>query len=343
MDFTETINDLIRENIYLNVAGKHSPIKHNKINVRCFICGDSKTDHKKKRGWFTISPGKPIIYGCWNDSCQGKVWSGLRLLCKMMEIEEDEAKKLVYKRIKEQRYTGDVIREKVETIIQTDKSPKIEVEDLEIPNYFHDIEFNEDALNVVKNRHILEAPYLPNKFKLYYSSLHKRIAIPWMEDGCVRTFQYRSIYKSQQPKYIFKADSIKIPFIVDSNITEDCKYIFTHEGVFDAIFMRHSIAVGGIKPTNDQLAVISSKFPFHVIVYVLDNPWHDEAAKNMIFKLAHKNPQQKVFYWPKDYIYKDINEEVVATKEINKYKNTALLESRVISAFKYAAEIKFKS
>jgi hypothetical protein len=214
-----------------------------------------------------------------------------------------------------------------------------EEEDLEIPNYWVDL--NEDAKTILNNRKIFEAPFAPKNWNLYYSTRHKRIAIPWVSKGKIDTYQYRAMYKNQDPKYLFKSGTSKSIFINDRGIDEDFPYLFTHEGVFDAIWMRNSCAVGGIIPTNEQMEELNNRFPFLDLVFAFDNPWKDDASKARILKLGKENPKQLVFLWDKNNQSKDINEDILKSKNTLKYSDPDFIKSHITTALKAKCALLF--
>jgi len=212
-------------------------------------------------------------------------------------------------------------------------------EELEIPNYWVDL--NEDATQILKNRKIFEAPFVPKNWKLYYSTRHKRIAIPWVSQGKIDTYQYRAMYKNQDPKYIFKSGAAKSIFINDRELDDEFPYLLCCEGVFDSIFLKNSCAVGGIIPTNDQIEELETRFPFHKIVFAFDNPWHDKASKERIIKLGKASPKQLVFLWDKTNACKDINEDIIKSKDIMKYANEDFIKAHITTALKAKCSLLF--
>lgn len=327
-EFSYHLNELIQEKIY-ELPGKKTR-SGQKINVRCFICGDSSRDKNKRRGWFYLN-NEPISYYCFNeDDCK---CSGLRLLSNMMEITEKEASRLVFKRIKQYSNKETIIEEP--TIIV---EPKKEIrEELDIPNYW--VNLNDDCKKILIGRKILEAPFKPKKWKLYYSKPHKRIAIPWVdESNKIETFQYRAMYKDQSPKYMFKSNSEKSLFYGDFNHNLDF-YCFC-EGVFDSIFIENCIAVGGIFPNNSQLEELKNKHPFMYPIWVPDNPWKDSSSKAKIIKISESIPKLKIFKWDKECKYKDINEMIININNVNLF-NKDFIKDNLIDCKRMAINLKF--
>tara|TARA_R110002020_G_scaffold148509_4_gene324361 strand:- start:1189 stop:2211 length:1023 start_codon:yes stop_codon:yes gene_type:complete len=333
-NFNSVLNELIQEKIYENLPGKKTR-RGSRINVRCWICGDSRLKQSKRRGWFYTN-NDPISYHCFNKGCTA---SGINLLAKLVSTSSKEASKLVFKKIKQYNDNDtsyeDLTPSGVVSPIQEEE--EVVHEELEIPNYWVDL--NEDAKQILTNRKILEAPFKPRNWKLYYSTRHKRIAIPWVSQGKIDTYQYRAMYKNQEPKYTFKYESAKSIFET-GKFDDMLDYYFYLEGTFDAIFIQNGLAIGGIFPNAEQQTELSNRYSLMDGVWIPDNPWVDESAKEEIFKRAKTNPKDLIFYWDKDWSSKDINEHIIKSKNINLF-DYDFLESRITTVFKFATALKF--
>jgi len=176
-----------------------------------------------------------------------------------------------------------------------------------------------DALVFIKNRRLDTAV---NKPKALWVSLtdytHKnRVVFPFYspnELAKVEFYQTRALYKEDEDraKYLSKANSDKGIFNIDK-VSADIDYIFLQEGPIDAMFLRNSVALAGIHPTEEQLDRITTLFPFHNIVYVIDNQWIDSTSYKVTKQLLDKG--KSVFLWPKELKdYKDLNDVCVSLK-----------------------------
>ena len=80
------------------------------------------------------------------------------------------------------------------------------------------------------------------------------------------------------------------------------------------MFLRNSVALAGIHPTEEQLDMIQKSYPMHELIYVLDNQWVDKTSYKVTKELLDKG--ESVFIWPKEYAqYKDLNELCTVQKQ----------------------------
>jgi hypothetical protein len=195
---------------------------------------------------------------------------------------------------------------------------------IDIPDDWMDIESNKDAQNILNNRKIFEAPFLPKKWSPYYSKKTKRIVLPWFNnDNKIVYYQLRKIYdNNDSPKYLFPKNTTKKVFTV--NYDKSFPYLFLHEGLLDAIFCKNSAVIGGISLTDYQEHSLENLKLYNTeLVWFLDNQRVDESSYNATIKLIEK--KQKVFIWPKNIInVKDINEYYVKYND-NPFKDEKFL------------------
>lgn len=170
-----------------------------------------------------------------------------------------------------------------------------------------------DALTFIKHRRLDVAVNKPRSLWISLTDrVHKnRVVFPFYsaeKNSKVLFYQSRAIYKQDEEiaKYLSKSNSDKYIFNID-RVTPDIDYIFLQEGPIDAMFLRNSVALAGIHPTEDQMEVLKKHFPMHNLVYVMDNQWVDRASYEITKKLLDKG--HSVFIWPKELSsYKDLNE-----------------------------------
>jgi len=187
-----------------------------------------------------------------------------------------------------------------------------------------------DALEFIKNRRLDTAVNKPKTLWISLTDvLHKnRVVFPFYNsDGKITTYQSRALYKEDEDKakYLTKTNSEKGVFNLDK-VSSDIEYIFLQEGPIDAMFLRNSVALAGIHPTDEQLEMIRKTCPMHELVYVLDNQWIDSTSYKVTKELLDSG--ESVFIWPKEYNqYKDLNELCIKQKKdevqhINILQNT---------------------
>ena len=335
-DFTEILNSIIEENVMF-LPGCRKVGKN--YNFRCIYCHDSKTSLKKKRGWVYTDPIKGHSYHCYNAGCPCPNNRGIELVADIISSDISEVNSIIANRLKDRNSIGVKDLSEIEPSIDTAIS-KNNVNESEFILPENWVSLTKDCETVLEGRRILEAPYKPDNMKYYYCNKSKRLVIPWYEYNHIVTYQTRALYNYQTPKYVFQSDSTKGIF-GKSKLDYSVPYIFTHEGVFDSIFMINSVAVGGISPTINQTEILNTELPSHEIVYVTDNPWQDKSSREFIIKLADKKPNQLVYLWDINNKYKDINEEVVSIGNINKYTDLSIIEKNIFTASKIKLSLLF--
>lgn len=177
-----------------------------------------------------------------------------------------------------------------------------------------------DALDFINKRRLNTAVNRPKALWLSLTDYtHKnRVVFPFYSPNGgakIEFYQSRALYKvdEDRAKYLSKANSDKGIFNIDK-IIPDIEYIFLQEGPIDAMFLRNSVALAGINPTESQVERLQTLFPMHTLVYVPDNQWVDSTSYDVTKSLLDKG--EKVFLWPAGLErFKDINDLCVHTKQ----------------------------
>lgn len=180
-------------------------------------------------------------------------------------------------------------------------------------SFYKENQVVKDAIKFIKERRLDVAINKPKSLWLSLTDkVHKnRVVFPFYnleKNSKVMFYQTRALYKEDEEiaKYLSKSNSDKYIFNLD-RITPEIEYIFLQEGPIDAMFLRNSVALAGIHPTEEQLSILKTYFPVHILVFVPDNQWIDKASYDTTKKLLERG--QHVFIWPKELInYKDLNE-----------------------------------
>jgi len=170
-----------------------------------------------------------------------------------------------------------------------------------------------DALEFITKRKLDLAVNRPRSLWLSLTDrVHKnRVVFPFYtldKNAKIMFYQSRALYKEDEEiaKYLSKSNSDKYIFNID-RVSPDIDYIFLQEGPIDAMFLRNSVALAGIHPTESQIELLKKYFPMHNLVYVLDNQWLDKASYDHTKKLLDKG--ESVFLWPIELAdYKDLND-----------------------------------
>jgi hypothetical protein len=118
------------------------------------------------------------------------------------------------------------------------------------------------------------------------------------------------LQSDEKAKYLLKSGEKKPVFNLD-NVDENFPYIFIFEGQIDCMFIKNGIAVSGIHLTDEQEDILLREFPFHNIVWVLDNfRFEQEEVRNEIIKKLKKG--ESLFLYNGEFeTFKDLNEYCV--------------------------------
>jgi len=281
---------------------KFKKVKTNLFNFRCPICGDSKKNRSKTRGYFyTIKAD--VNFRCHNCG------SSMTFSNFLKEIDTTLHKQYVFERFKQgSTGRGSVVEE-----------PKF---NFEAPQFKQKIDLpkadsNERAKEYLERRKLNPSDfYYTDKFKAWTNSHKKtfdsvyydepRIIIPLFYKKTWIGFQGRSLVPNSI-KYItviFKDDSPKIYGL--DNIRRDAP-VFVTEGPFDSTFIRNSIAMCGADGDVGKWGVSTP-------VWVYDNEPRSKEITARISSTIAKG--DSVVIWPSNIYEKDINDMVLAGHDV---------------------------
>jgi hypothetical protein len=289
-------------------------------NFRCNVCGDSKTDKKKKRAYI-LRTKEPMTYYCHNCQISTTVdkWmrehfpfnykNYVRELMKNRDADKPEKKKEIdYSNIKKRR------QQKVKG--NTEKK---------YTRFFKPITKYPHAVKICEDRMIPKSVY--EKWFYCTNDKHKdnkyrdRIIITFRnEDDKIYYYQGRAIHHWQIPKYksrIGDYNNIYNYYNVDKE-----KPVVVIEGPIDSAFVTPSIAVTGLKIGDERLDDFKHKY------FLLDND--KDAKRNSIKLLLNGN---YIFNWSSflqhhkcDVPIKDVNDFILHNKEGIKRLTFTMLE-----------------
>ncbi len=187
-------------------------------------------------------------------------------------------------------------------------------------SFYRENQTVKDALEFICKRRLDTAINRPKALWLSLTDYtHKnRVVFPFYSldtNGKVIFYQSRALYKHDEDiaKYLSKSNSDKGIYNIDK-VSSDIDYIFLQEGPIDAMFLRNSVALAGIKPTEEQIDTIKRRFPMHTLVYVLDNQWVDDTSYKVTKDLLDRG--ESVFLWPDGLQrFKDLNDICIHLKK----------------------------
>ena len=301
---------------------KFKKVKNNLFNFRCPICGDSKKNKSKTRGYFyTIKAD--VNFRCHNCGASMTFSNFLK------EIDTVLHKQYVFERFKDGKSgRGTVVEEPKFNFQPPEFKQKID-----LPK----ADSNERAKEYLERRKLNPSDfYYTSKFKAWTNSHKKtfddfkydepRIIIPLFYKKSWIGFQGRSLGPNSV-KYItviFNEHSPKIYGL--DNIRTDAP-VFVTEGPFDSTFIRNSIAMCGADGDVGKWGVSTP-------VWCYDNePRNPEIVKRISDTI---NRGERVVIYPTNVKVKDINDMVLAGHDAQ-----SVVESNVYSGLE--AKLKFTS
>ena len=281
---------------------KFKKVKNNLFNFRCPICGDSKKNKSKTRGYFyTIKAD--VNFRCHNCGASMTFSNFLK------EIDTVLHKQYVFERFKDGKSgRGTVVEEPKFNFQPPEFKQKID-----LPK----ADSNERAKEYLERRKLNPSDfYYTSKFKAWTNSHKKtfddfnydepRIIIPLFYKKSWIGFQGRSLGPNSV-KYItviFNENSPKIYGL--DNIRTDAP-VFVTEGPFDSTFIRNSIAMCGADGDVGKWGVSTP-------VWVYDNePRSKEITSRISNNIANG---ESVVIWPNQIKEKDINDMVLAGHDV---------------------------
>ena len=281
---------------------KFKKVKNNLFNFRCPICGDSKKNKSKTRGYFyTIKAD--VNFRCHNCGASMTFSNFLK------EIDTVLHKQYVFERFKDGKSgRGTVVEEPKFNFQPPEFKQKID-----LPK----ADSNERAKEYLERRKLNPSDfYYTSKFKAWTNSHKKtfddfkydepRIIIPLFYKKSWIGFQGRSLGPNSV-KYItviFNEHSPKIYGL--DNIRTDAP-VFVTEGPFDSTFIRNSIAMCGADGDVSKWGVSDP-------VWVYDN---EPRSKEITSRISNNITNgESVVIWPNQIKEKDINDMVLAGHDV---------------------------
>ena len=294
---------------YINLISsrllKFKRVKPNLYNFRCPICGDSKKNRNKARGYF-YQVKNNTNFKCHNCGVNISFSNFLK------EIDSTTHKEYTFEKFKE-GHTGKnfVVKKPEEVFKEVESRPKFEKKvKIDLPSAF-DIEESKDYLY---SRKIDKGNfYYAKSFKGFVNSIKpgffedmefddSRIIIPLIKDDVLIGIQGRSLVPNSL-KYITVMLDDDSPKIYGLEKIDESKPIYIVEGPFDSTFLENSVAMVGA-----DLDIGS--FGWSNYIWVFDNEPRSREITNRISKVIDRG--DKVVIWPKNIHEKDINDMVLA-------------------------------
>lgn len=309
---------------YINLISpnlkKFKKVKINLFNFRCPICGDSKKNKNKCRGYFYQIKNN-TNYKCHNCG---------------VNISFNNFLKNVYPEIYKQ-YTLEKFKSGVSGKNFSTEEPKF---NFEKPNFKKTINLpraseNENAKKYLEGRKLNpDKFYYVGNFKKWTNSLKQtfdsinydepRIIIPLYYQKRLIGYQGRSIGNSKI-KYITVMLEENVPKIYGYDSIDKKIPVYVVEGPFDSTFIDNSVALCG---SDGDVGCLEGSD----IIFVYDNEPRNQEIVRRIGDTIDRG--SKVVIWPTNILEKDINDMVLSGLDVK-----SVIESNVY--FGLEAKLKF--
>ena len=285
------------------------------FNCRCPICGDSKKNKHKKRGYWLHKNGV-YKYFCHNCGATRSVENFLK------EFAPNLAQEYKLEVLKEKNDLHQSLPSAVDDcadvtsnyVPSVGKKPFKELKAISQLSHNHPAKLYITGRKIPSNLHYKifytdngytwAKKWLPEKFTKEFDGNDPRIVLPLLDKkgkcyGAVARSilptaqRYLKMIWGDESGYVYGLDTVK---------TSDQIYVF--EGQFDSMFIPNSIAVGSM-----HFDLIKKHLPSMDPVIILDNEPRNVGTVGQLMKAVDKG--YKVCVWPSHIEDKDVNDMVI--------------------------------
>ena len=301
---------------------KFKRVKSNLYNFRCPICGDSKKNKSKTRGYLYAVKAN-TNFKCHNCGASMSLNNFLK------QVDPAVHKQYVLEKFKEGHTGRNFVTEEPDFKFEAPKFKK----KLKLPKASED---PRPAGYLTARKLNPDHFYYAKHFKKFVNSLkqtfddekhdEERIIIPLYYEKNLIGLQGRSI-KPNPVKYITVMLDDDAPKIYGlDNIRRDAPVYIT-EGPFDSTFIRNAIAMCGADANVDRWGISNR-------VWIYDNEPRNREIVNRISKTIESG--DSVVIWPESIDDKDINDMVMSGLDVQ-----SVIESNTYSGLQ--AKLKFNT
>jgi len=291
---------------YINLVSsrlqKFKRVKPDLYNFRCPICGDSKKNKSKTRGYLYAIKAD-VNFKCHNCG------SSMTFSNFLKKIDTTMHKQYVFERFKNNKTGRGTVVEEPEFKFEAPKfSPKVDLPKAsEIPT----------AKLYLEKRGLDPSKfYYTDKFKAWVNTLvekfdnieydEPRIIIPLIYENQLIGFQGRALGPNSV-KYITIMLEENAPKVYGIDKINEKEPIYIVEGPFDSHFLDNSVAMVGAD-------LDTRPFGWSNYIWVFDNEPRNREIVNRISKTIDRGEQ--VVIWPNNILEKDLNDMVLSGHDV---------------------------
>jgi hypothetical protein len=284
-------------------------------NMRCPICGDSKTNKHKARGYVIEKPVVGVIYFCHNchasmslanfighlDGDLSEQYKRDRFL-ERHAIQEKPPEPNIAKVVVQKYLKGNEPLANIKKISQLshEHPAKLYVQKRKIPSSAHYKLFFAPKFNAWVNSIIPE--------KLNEEHDQPRLVIPFIDRaGKLFGFQGRSFAKNPAIRYITIMLDDSKPKVFGLDNIDPAGVVWCVEGPIDSLFLPNCIAMAGADV--DLNTVLPNKSVDEFVIIMDNEPRNEHIIKRIENSIKRG---YSVCIWPDGLDYKDVNDMVLA-------------------------------
>lgn len=321
---------------YLSLVSNRLPLfkkKGGSFNCRCIICGDSSKKINKARGYFYPNKDR-FMYKCFN--CDASMYFSTflknldQLLYNQYSFENYAENKplsntkpeIVFEQPhfkKPEERLLDSLLERLDTLSADHEAVQFCL-NRKIPQQrFNQIYFINNIKNIVQ---------LNDKYKASITTEEPRVVFPFYdENGLLTAVTCRAI-RGEALRYITVKVSEDKPLIYGLDAVNKNNDVYVVEGPIDSLFLDNSIAIAGTSLGKTSIASL----PKEKLIVVFDNQPRNKEVCKIIYKTIQNG--FRVVIWPQSIVEKDINEMVVAGRDVK-----TIIKKNIFSGLE--AEVKY--
>lgn len=285
-------------------------------NFRCPICGDSKKNRHKARGYVFSRKGG-LFYKCHNCG-YGSSFGNL-----MKEVDPTLYNQYVMERYKE----GNVRQSHANVTSIMDFEPRFKKKNL-LDELLYPIK-DTPAEKYLRSRKIPESRWnelyyidniekieqLSDKYKDRIIGNEARLVLPFYDrDSRLVGVTCRAL-GDERLRYVTVRVNEDKPMVYGLDKVDITKDIYVTEGPLDSLFLDNAVAVG-----NTDLKQVSNLLPFERLVFIFDNQPRNIELVKIMERAADSGARMVV--WPENILEKDINDMILKGIDVQKVIST---------------------
>lgn len=298
-------------------------------NCRCPICGDSKKNRYKARGYVFTKKGG-LFYKCHNCGYSASIGNFIK------EVDPYLYDQYVLERYKSggHKRQSHANTKNIFSFSQPKFRKKRLLDELLDPIYNTEAERylaerkvpkqRWDELYFVSNMQSIEQ--LSAKYKDRIVGEESRLVLPFFDrDGQLVGVTCRAL-GDESLRYVTVRINEDKPMIYNLDKVDITKTVYVTEGPIDSLFVDNAVAVG-----NSDLKAIEQTLPKENVVLIFDNQPRNKELINIMERAI--NDGYALVIWPENISEKDINDMVLAGLDVD-----SIISNRVYSGLELKLE-----